>query len=89
MIEMHSWLLQTLQLLYIDFTTFQAYVFYRLLGLQKQTFYGEGTRDCRREGGGLGEKGEWKAVLDCLFGNENEHPETGELRFEMGLRKMI
>lgn len=28
---------------------------------------------------------EWKAVLtvDCLFGNENEHPETGNLRFEM------
>lgn len=28
---------------------------------------------------------EWKAVLteDCLFGNENKHPETLNLRFEM------
>lgn len=57
-IKMHSWILQAHQLLHVDFNAFQTYVFYRLLGLQKQAFYGGETRDCRREGGGKGEKGE-------------------------------
>lgn len=55
----------------------------------RESFCREGTRDCWRKEGGREKRvrriAEWKAVLtvDCLFGNENEHPEALNLRFEM------
>lgn len=93
-IKMHSWILQALQLLHVDFTAFQTYVFYRLTGLQKQTekerHFIEREQEIAGEREEVGRRrvrrfAEWKAVLtvDCLFGDENEHPETWNLRFEM------
>ncbi len=55
-------------------------------GLQTQA---EKERHFIEKGGGMEKRvrriAEWRAVLkvDSLFGNENEHPETWNLRFEM------
>lgn len=67
--------------MYVDFTAFQTR--FTNSDREKEAFNREGTRDCRREGGGR--ENRLKAVLtvDCMFGNEKEHPKTQNLGFGM------
>lgn len=90
-IEMHSWILEGLQLLHEDFIALRTCVFCRLMGLEEQgeRHFMEKEHEIAGERGEVREKG-WGGSLsgkrrwqgDCLFGNENEHPESEDQRFE-------